>query len=102
MKKLIFLAIFGNLLPFYVFSPSAVFAEEVKFEANDSASIKSNLEAFVGKTVELKLASGGEIAGVVASVGREVVHLQALTGKEFYDAVVRIDQISAVVARVKR
>jgi len=34
-------------------------------------------------------------------VGDKVVHLTSLTGREFFDAVVSLDQIAAVVIRVR-
>lgn len=81
--------------------PSA-FAEETKLEVNDPNAIKVNLEKLAGQSVTLRMSSGEELAGVVAEVGSSAVHLTSLTGKEFYDAVVRLDQVGAVIMRVKR
>ncbi len=57
------------------------------------------LETQSGKQVELILKSGQSIAGKVAFVGDNVVHLTSLTGKEMYEATVSISDISAVVVR---
>jgi ferredoxin-fold anticodon binding domain-containing protein len=64
-------------------------------------AIRITLEQQVGKRVALKLVGGGEVEGMAKKVGPDVVHLAELSGKEFFDAVVRIDQISAVIVRVK-
>ena len=64
-------------------------------------TLQSNLARRVGEKVELVLISGKSLAGTVKAVGTAGVHLGALEGKEFYDALVRTDQISAVVVRAK-
>jgi hypothetical protein len=37
----------------------------------------------------------------VLKVGESVLHLAKLSGRDFYDAVVRIDRISAVILKVR-
>lgn len=64
-------------------------------------SLQANLARRVGEKVELVLVSGHSLAGTVKEVGAAAVHLSALEGKEFYDALVRTDQIGAVVVRAK-
>jgi hypothetical protein len=64
-------------------------------------SLQANLARRVGEKVELVLLSGKSLVGTVKAVGSAGVHLGALEGKEFYDALVRTDQISAVVVRAK-
>ena len=54
-----------------------------------------------GKRVALRLASGEEIEGTVTIVGNFLVHISKLSGKEFYDAVVSIDKISAVRMKMR-
>ena len=44
---------------------------------------------------------GEEVSGSVFKVGDSVTHLSALAGREFHDAVICIDQISAVMVRVR-
>jgi small nuclear ribonucleoprotein (snRNP)-like protein len=63
--------------------------------------VKSVLERLVGKRVSVVLTSGPELSGVVTSVGDKVVLLSELTGREFFDGVVNIDQIGAVVVRTR-
>jgi hypothetical protein len=72
----------------------------VRVEEQDS--VASLLKRLEGRTVKVRLAgSGDEVTGKVQKVGRELVHLSDLAGREFYDAAIRIDQISAVVVQVK-
>lgn len=66
-----------------------------------SEGLQQNLARRVGEKVELLLTSGKSLAGTVKAVGPSAVHLSALEGKEFYDALVRADQISAFVVRAK-
>jgi hypothetical protein len=83
-----------------VLVPSMAAQEGALKVANDD-SIDSVLETQVGQRVTVTLASGTEITGIVRSVGEEVVHLSELSGKEFYDAVVSLDEIAAVTIRVR-
>jgi hypothetical protein len=64
-------------------------------------TVKSVLERSVGQTVGLRVGAGEEIRGKVARVGDEVVHLSELAGREFFDAVVPIESIDAVIVRAR-
>ncbi len=66
-----------------------------------SFPLKENLTTFLGKDVYLLLRSGQTIQGYVKSVGDHFVHLERLAGRDFYDALVRIDDISAVEAKFR-
>ena len=76
-------------------------AQDVKLEVRSNDTVRTVLERQVGKRVSVVLTTGPELAGVVTSVGDKVVHLSELTGREFFDAVVSLDRISAVVIRVR-
>src|SRR5689334_11052861 len=82
-------------------TPSTVLAEELKLEVTDSAALKSSLEKVIGNSVTLRLTSGEDISGILEAVGPTAVRVGQLTGKEFYSAVVVIDQISALIYRSK-
>ncbi len=75
-------------------------AEEKKTEINTAFSVKQTLSSFTGQRVLLKTAAG-DIEGTVVSVGDHIVHISKLSGKDFYDAVVVIDTIIAVVFRAR-
>lgn len=75
-------------------------APAVRFEEADTmAAVLKRLE---GRPVKLRLAGQGEeISGKLQKVGKDLVHVSDLTGREFFDAVIRIDQIAAVVAQAR-
>jgi hypothetical protein len=72
-----------------------------KLEVQKADTVKSVLERQVGKRVSLVLTTGPELTGTIAGVGDQVVHLSQLGGREFFDAVVSLDRISAVVVRTR-
>lgn len=80
-------------------APAAGQEKKVFEEQDTMASVLSRLE---GKPVRIRLAGGGEeIVGKLEKVGKEVVHLSNLSGREFFDAVVRVDQVAAVSVQVR-
>lgn len=82
-----------------VASAEVVEVEGARF--NLKLSMDENLKSHVGKTVTVVLISGKELTGKVKAVEREYLHLEALKGKEFFDALVRLDHISAVIAKLR-
>jgi hypothetical protein len=76
-------------------------AAQGKFQIESADTIKSVLERQIGKAIRPRLQSGEEVGGTVTKVGDHVVHLSELAGREFFDAVVRIDGISAVILRTR-
>ncbi len=80
--------------------PGAGQEKKMVFEEQDSmANVLKRLE---GKPVRLRLAgSGEEVIGRLQKVGKELAHLSDLSGREFFDAAVRIDQVSAVSVQVR-
>jgi hypothetical protein len=78
-----------------------LYAQQEKLEVNDADTVKAVLERHVGKRVAVVLSTGLEMNGVVTKVTRDVLHLSELAGREFYDAVVPLDRINAVVIRVR-
>ena len=75
--------------------------EEMKLELKAGATMKEVLAEQTGKRVALRLASGEEVEGTVTSVGDSLAHLSRLAGRDFYDAVVSIEQVSAVRIKVR-
>lgn len=72
---------------------------ELKVGANDS--VQSVLAAQKGARVTVRLRSGQELTGVVREVGARVAHLGAISGREFFDAVVPLEAVDAVLVRTK-
>ncbi len=82
-------------------SSPAVGAEEAAVDLNKPEAMKATIEAHLGKRVKLKLLSGQDVEGKIAKVGTEAVVVTELAGMEFFDATVRIDQVAAVLVRVR-
>lgn len=57
------------------------------------------LRARIGKPVTLVLRSGKEYGGTISEVRGQAVVLKSLSGKEFYDALIRLDDVSAIEIR---
>ena len=83
-----------------VYSPRTS-AEEAKIDLKQTAGIKDILTDNIGKRVSLRIDAGEILEGTVTSVGDSLVHIAKLSGKDFYDAVVRIDKINAVIIRAR-
>jgi len=84
------------------YSASGVRAEEPKYELKSAAvTIKDVLQEYMGKRVLVRLESGEDLEGTVTKVGDFVVHISKLSGKDFYDAVIRIERINAVIFKVR-
>jgi hypothetical protein len=64
-----------------------------------NATILSVLQGSTGKTVELRMQCGEKIGGKVEQVNDNVLLLSRLTGAEYFDGVVNVKDISAVVTR---
>ncbi len=87
-----------HLLAFVTILSTTAFAQsKVGFEPGDTAATVLKRQA--GQRIELRMKSGEKIGGKVEAVGQLTVHLSGLTGQEFFDAVVVLDDISAVLIR---
>ena len=64
-------------------------------------TVASVLSRQTGQMVDLRLKNGEKIGGKVELAGKSLVHLTQLAGAEFYEAVVVIDDVAAVVVRAK-
>lgn len=77
------------------------FAEEQKYEIQNSDTVRIVLEKHAGKEVIVRLTSGGELQGVVTKVGDNIVHISKISTMSYYDAVIRLDSIAAVLIKVR-
>jgi len=64
--------------------------------ATNLATIKA-----ADKGARLHLRSGQELAGKLGELGTSWVVIQELVGKEFYDAIVRLEDVTAVSIRAR-
>jgi len=75
--------------------------EEQKYELKSAAMVKDVLIESIGKKVIVRMDTGDSLEGTVTKVGDNLVHLTRIVGRDFYDAVVRMDKISAVLFKVR-
>jgi hypothetical protein len=87
---------------FSVPTASAAAAEEHAYKLqSDAATMKGVIVEHIGQWVLIKLSSGQNLEGIIVSVGDSVVHVEKVAGRNYYDAVVRLDRISAVLFKVR-
>lgn len=77
-----------------------VHAENYKIDLSPATDMKEILLGNIGKTVLLKTVNG-DIEGRVTKVGNSLVHISRVSRLEYYDAVISIDKISAVLVRAR-
>lgn len=83
-----------------VFACSNLSAQnKIELQANDT--MMTILQKCSGQAIELRLKSGEKIAGKVEKLGDKLVYLSQLTGAEYFDAIVDVGDISAVIVRSK-
>jgi len=68
---------------------------------NVNFSLTDNLKGFMGKKVFIHLRSGETLAGFVKAVGNHLVHLEKLERKDYFDALIRLEDISAIDTRFR-
>ena len=89
------------LLAGLLFTTPVLHADEVGLDVNEPSWVARTLEHQMGKRVKLKLRSGQELEGTVTKVGTHAVHVAQLAGMDFYDAAVRLDDVSAVIVKAR-
>lgn len=66
-----------------------------------ASTLLNNIKSLKGKRITIKLKSGESITGSVKAIGTHLVHIEKLDGKDFYDALIIIDDISAIETRFR-
>ena len=74
-------------------------AADLDVKAGDS--VESVLAAQKGKRVTIKTRSGQEITGTVKMVSPKLVQVSQVSGREFFDAVLPLEAVEAVLVRTK-
>lgn len=85
-------------------TPEKVCAGIVPIEGmqyNVNSSLEDNLKSLTGKRVYVTLDSGKTFTGIVKEVGNHLLWLEKLDGKDFFDALIRINTISAIDAKFR-
>jgi ABC-type polysaccharide/polyol phosphate transport system ATPase subunit len=96
MRKTLGVALAATAL---ALSIAAATAAEFKILLMDT--VETVITAQKGKKVTLRLRSGQEITGTVVLATPKVVHVSSVAGREFFDAVIPMEAIDAVLVRVK-
>jgi hypothetical protein len=78
---------------------SQAYAQGVTVSATDTT--QSVVAAQKGKRVTLRLRSGQELSGMVRATSDKLVVLESVSGREFFDAVIPVDAVEAVLIRTK-
>ena len=73
-----------------------------KYLIRASDNMRTILEQEIDLPVRIVLRSGQELRGTVERLGTGIVQLSHLVGSDYYDAVINLDDISAVVFRVRQ
>ncbi len=68
---------------------------------NVNSSLAKNLKSLIGKKVYINLDSGKTFVGFVKEVGKKLIHLEKLEGKDYFDALIRIENINAIDTRFR-
>jgi len=70
-------------------------------QISPSDSVETVAKGQQGKRVTVRLRSGQEITGTVRNVTARLVQLGAVAGREFFDAIVPLEAVKAVLVRTK-
>jgi hypothetical protein len=83
------------------YAPNVV-ADEPKYALQSAATtMKDVLSEHINQRVIVRMDTGDGLEGTVIKVGDSLVHISKIAGRDYYDAVVRMDRISAIVFKVR-
>jgi hypothetical protein len=82
-------------------TPSMSLAQEEFVQNKGSVILAEELEKLKGGWVSLTLNSGVTLSGIVMKVDKGMIHLSKIQGKEYYEALIRLDDISVIGARFR-
>lgn len=80
--------------------PNVVPIDDVSYNVN--VRLTDNLRTLMGKRIHVSLNSGKEITGTVRDIGNQLVHLEKIEGRDYFDALIRVDSINAVDTRFRK
>lgn len=85
-----------------VLTTSSIWAADAPVEVDPTDTMRALLERQNGQVVEVRLKSGDKISGKVASIGDKLLHISQITGQEFFDAVIDVKDVTAVIYRARQ
>lgn len=92
----------GLVAPQGAWAGPAKVAPVVGAAYNVGSALMDNLKQLTGQRASLILSSGKVFTGTIKEVGQHLVHLEKLQGKEYFDALIRIEDVSAVEIRFRK
>ena len=95
MKRLLFLVALVTTLA------CATLPAQTKIELQTGDTIATILQRNAGQTVELRMKSGEKIGGKIDKTSDKLVYLSQVAGAEYFDAVVDMSDVAAVIVRAK-
>jgi hypothetical protein len=81
--------------------PPVAVGQETRAETKTVATMREVLLSQTGKRVAVRLNGDQDIEGTVISVGVDTVLLSKVTGKDYYDAVISISKIGAILYKAR-
>jgi hypothetical protein len=79
----------------------AMSATAAPLSVAEGDTVQKVLQGQAGKRVTIRVRAGDELSGMVKTANAEVVHIGELAGREYFDAVIPLKSIDAVIVRVK-
>jgi len=71
-------------------------------DLKNTDTIKDILERNMGKKLELLLKNGKIYTCIIHNIGQFCVHVELLGERSFFDAIIRIDDISTIEFQVRK
>ena len=102
MPKLCYRSLAGLIFGLALAGPVAADNKNDKYQIRSTDNMRTILEQEIDLPVRIVLRSGQELRGTVERLGTGIVQLSHLVGSDYYDAVINLDDISAVVFRVRK
>ena len=96
-RALVAMALFALLGGF----PVGITADEASYQIQPTDNLRGILQARVGEQLYIQTRNGSEINGKLEAVGEQVIQVSRIAGRDFYDAVVRIDAVETVIVKVR-
>lgn len=100
LTTVFFLLIFLLVSSVSTAAPKVIPVEGIHFTIN--TSMMDNLIALTGKKVSITLDGGKTITGIIKSVGSQLIHIEKIERKEFFDSLIRIEKIQAIEVRFRK
>jgi small nuclear ribonucleoprotein (snRNP)-like protein len=83
-----------------VAKPKVVAIKGMSYNVN--STMADNLRSLIGKKVYVTLDSGKSFTGLIKEVGNHLIHLENLDSKDYFDALLRIEDIGAIDGKFRK